>query len=252
MPCRVAISLEDGRRFEVEKRDYEGFHSRPMSWDSVVRKFHDLAAPRAMPDQRSAIARAVSHDNMRVRELTALLAQIREARLASGPFGHSSQCALDEAALAGFDRDSRPLLLGDGAALSRGPPRHDAPLCRWAEIRRRVLRVDAAGQSRRDHRSRPPPRRLCLDRRVDRERAALWCRGGRKIPRGSEDSRLRRDRTLDRFHYDSRRRSAAADTAGGKKLGSRPSRSLGSSSVPAVVRRRSRSWRQRARATLGG
>ena len=121
-----------------------------------------------------------------------------------------------------------------------------------AEIRRRVLRVDAAGQSRRDHRSRPPPRRLCLDRRVDRERAALWCRGGRKIPRGSEDSRLRRDRTLDRFHYDSRRRSAAADTAGGKKLGSRPSRSLGSSSVPAVVQRRSRSWRQRARATLGG
>jgi len=81
MPCRVAINLEDGRRFEIEKRDYEGFHSRPMSWDSVVRKFHDLAVPRATPDQRSAIARAVSQlDNMRVRELTALLAQIGEAR----------------------------------------------------------------------------------------------------------------------------------------------------------------------------
>jgi 2-methylcitrate dehydratase len=81
MPCRVAISLEDGRRLEVEKRDYEGFHTRWMSWDSVVRKFHDLAAPRAAPDQCSAIARAVSQlENMRVRELTALLAQIGETR----------------------------------------------------------------------------------------------------------------------------------------------------------------------------
>lgn len=74
-PCRVAIRLRDGRRFEIEKRDYEGFHTRPMSWERVERKFHDLAAPFATADRRRAIVQAVSQlERMRVRELAALLA----------------------------------------------------------------------------------------------------------------------------------------------------------------------------------
>jgi 2-methylcitrate dehydratase len=74
MPCRVAIRLKDGRRFAIEKRDYEGFHTRPMSWASVERKFHDLAAPFAGIDRRNAIVRAAAKlETMRVRELTTLL-----------------------------------------------------------------------------------------------------------------------------------------------------------------------------------
>lgn len=75
MPCRVTILLRDGRQFRIEKRDYEGFHTRPMSWQRVEQKFHDLAAPFATSDRRAAIVHAVSQlEKMKVRELTALLA----------------------------------------------------------------------------------------------------------------------------------------------------------------------------------
>lgn len=74
MPCRVAIALRDGRRLEIEKRDYEGFHTRPISWDGAAAKFHDLASPFAPARALEAIADAVSElADKRVRELTALL-----------------------------------------------------------------------------------------------------------------------------------------------------------------------------------
>jgi 2-methylcitrate dehydratase len=79
MACRVAIELRDGRRLEIEKRDYEGFHTRPMSWESVERKFHDLAAPFAAPDLRNPIVDTVSRlDGLRVCDLTLLLGGVRE------------------------------------------------------------------------------------------------------------------------------------------------------------------------------
>lgn len=75
MACRVAIALKDGRRCEIEKRDYEGFHSRPMSWERVERKFHDLAGCFVSADRRDAIVHAVSQlDRVPARDLTALLA----------------------------------------------------------------------------------------------------------------------------------------------------------------------------------
>ncbi len=39
MPCRISVSLRDGRVLTIEKRDYEGFVTRPMSWETVVEKF---------------------------------------------------------------------------------------------------------------------------------------------------------------------------------------------------------------------
>ncbi len=45
MPCRVAITLLDGRRLSIEKRDYEGFYTRPMRWETVADKFHRLSEP---------------------------------------------------------------------------------------------------------------------------------------------------------------------------------------------------------------
>jgi 2-methylcitrate dehydratase len=43
--CRLTVRLRDGRGFTAHKQDYEGFHTRPMSWDTVKKKFTQLAEP---------------------------------------------------------------------------------------------------------------------------------------------------------------------------------------------------------------
>ena len=42
--ARVRLHLRDGRTLEREQHDYDGFHTRPMSWDAVAAKFDRLAA----------------------------------------------------------------------------------------------------------------------------------------------------------------------------------------------------------------
>lgn len=86
MPCRAAITLRDDRRFEVVKRDYEGFHTRPVSWEGAFAKFRQLASPFAPAGALDAIANAVSElGNQRVRELTALLGQALRSTSSGGP-----------------------------------------------------------------------------------------------------------------------------------------------------------------------
>jgi 2-methylcitrate dehydratase len=66
--CQVTITVKSGRTLEAERRDYEGFHTRPMRWDAAVRKFTALAG------ERPPIADAVANlEHLRVRELTRLL-----------------------------------------------------------------------------------------------------------------------------------------------------------------------------------
>ncbi len=78
MPCRVTIELRDGRRLSKEKRDYEGFHTRPMPWPRVVEKFERLSAPFTDSRLRQAIIDAVRHlESLPVADLVALLAQVR-------------------------------------------------------------------------------------------------------------------------------------------------------------------------------
>jgi len=77
LACRVAITLQSGERFEIEKHDYEGFHTRPMSWDGVAHKFRSLAMPFAPPAILDAIIDAVAHLNeLTVKQLAALLGRI--------------------------------------------------------------------------------------------------------------------------------------------------------------------------------
>ena len=77
MPCRIGVCLKDGRTLEVEKRDYEGFFTRPMSWERALEKFEGLAAPHANRRLRDSIAYAVRHlEDAEVRELTDLLGRI--------------------------------------------------------------------------------------------------------------------------------------------------------------------------------
>ena len=70
MPCRVKITLRDGRLLEQEAKDYEGFFTRPMSWETAVQKFNKIATPHASPGQRAGIADAVANlEQISVREL---------------------------------------------------------------------------------------------------------------------------------------------------------------------------------------
>jgi 2-methylcitrate dehydratase len=74
MPCRIRVELASGRKLEIEKHDYEGFYTRPMSWDNVVDKFKRLASPFASASQQSAIVDAVSQLELQgIEQLTGVL-----------------------------------------------------------------------------------------------------------------------------------------------------------------------------------
>ena len=62
MPCRVKITLKDGRVLEQETTDYEGFYTRPMlTGNMVAKKFNKIAASNASAGQRASIIDAVSN-----------------------------------------------------------------------------------------------------------------------------------------------------------------------------------------------
>ena len=60
MPCRITITLKNGRTLGIEKQDYEGFYTRPMSWEKAAAKFERLAAPYTDNAQRAAIVETVA------------------------------------------------------------------------------------------------------------------------------------------------------------------------------------------------
>lgn len=77
MPCRIEVSLGDGRRVAKEKQDYEGFHTRPMKWETVVSKFDALSARYADATLRRQIVDAVSNlERIKVADLTSLLGRV--------------------------------------------------------------------------------------------------------------------------------------------------------------------------------
>ena len=77
MPCRITITLRDGRTLVKEKEDYEGFHSRPLRWETVVQKFERLAAPYTDAALRREIIDATTKlEGVQVTDLTGLLARV--------------------------------------------------------------------------------------------------------------------------------------------------------------------------------
>jgi 2-methylcitrate dehydratase len=74
MPCRITITLKDGQTLTTEKQDYEGFYTRPFSWQKVVAKFERLTAPYTSAGQRAAIVETVAHlETKEVAQLTNVL-----------------------------------------------------------------------------------------------------------------------------------------------------------------------------------
>jgi 2-methylcitrate dehydratase len=78
MPCRITLMLHDGRKMVKEKSDYEGFHTRPMSWETAVQKFEKLAASYTERSLCQEIISAVSDmEAIQVSDLAKLLADAR-------------------------------------------------------------------------------------------------------------------------------------------------------------------------------
>ena len=78
MPVRITITLDDGRMLTKEKRDYEGFLTHPMQWESIQKKFAQLSQGRVPAALRGEIEDAVYHlENIPVSRLTGLLEQVR-------------------------------------------------------------------------------------------------------------------------------------------------------------------------------
>ena len=78
MPSRIRITLNDGQVLTKEKRDYEGFLTRPMGWNTVTKKFEQLTLARIAPQLRREIVEAVaSLESIQVSELTSLLGKIK-------------------------------------------------------------------------------------------------------------------------------------------------------------------------------
>ena len=60
MPCRIEIVFKDGRVLKSEKQDYEGFYTRPLSWEKAIAKFERLAGPFIDTRQQTAIVETVA------------------------------------------------------------------------------------------------------------------------------------------------------------------------------------------------
>jgi 2-methylcitrate dehydratase len=77
MPCRIQLTLRDGRVLTAEVADYPGFITRGRTWEAAREKFQRLSEPYTTPALRDRIATTVSElERFRVAELTDLLARV--------------------------------------------------------------------------------------------------------------------------------------------------------------------------------
>ncbi|MBL8101551.1 MAG: MmgE/PrpD family protein [Anaerolineales bacterium] len=78
MPSRIQITLNNGQVLTKEKRDYEGFLTHPMGWNTISKKFEQLSQARIPPQLQREIEHAVANlENIQVSELISLLGKIK-------------------------------------------------------------------------------------------------------------------------------------------------------------------------------
>lgn len=81
MPCRLILTIRNGRVLSKELHDYPGFLTQPMSWEMALEKFQRVAAPFTARSLRRSIATAVEAlESIQVRELTQLLQKVETVR----------------------------------------------------------------------------------------------------------------------------------------------------------------------------
>lgn len=77
VPCRIRIDLENGAAVSTAKSDYEGFTTRPMSWDRAREKFDRLSEPHTTEAARRKIVETVEQlETRRIADLTDLLQSV--------------------------------------------------------------------------------------------------------------------------------------------------------------------------------
>ncbi|MGO9119102.1 MAG: MmgE/PrpD family protein [Desulfomonilaceae bacterium] len=77
MPCRITVSLVNGEVLTKEISEYEGFHTRPMTWGTALRKFNELCRGKGDTSLLNEITQSIENlDAIRVRDLTRLLGRI--------------------------------------------------------------------------------------------------------------------------------------------------------------------------------
>ena len=75
--CRLRLHLAGGVTLAAEKSDYQGFVTRPMSWERARQKFQRLAAETIERQLAAELAEAVSAlEELETQDLTAMLARI--------------------------------------------------------------------------------------------------------------------------------------------------------------------------------
>ncbi|MBI2847318.1 MAG: MmgE/PrpD family protein [Chloroflexi bacterium] len=78
MPCLLRVFLKDGKMLSKEKKDYEGFYTNPMRWDTVVEKFERLSDPYVDSSlQRRVIEAVCGLEKIQVEDLVQLLAGVK-------------------------------------------------------------------------------------------------------------------------------------------------------------------------------
>ena len=76
MPCLIRVELKDGSALVKEKRDYEGFHTKPMKWETILEKFSRLSDGRIEASLRDDIIDSVGRlESVKVKDLMGLLAK---------------------------------------------------------------------------------------------------------------------------------------------------------------------------------
>lgn len=76
--CDITIAMKDGRVYQIAKKDYQGFVTRPASWQMVIDKFNGLAASFADEMLRQEIIDLVQHiETYKVSELMELLSRVK-------------------------------------------------------------------------------------------------------------------------------------------------------------------------------
>jgi 2-methylcitrate dehydratase len=81
-PVRLVVTLKDGQKLIKEKTDYQGFRTRPATWEMVIHKFNQLSAPYAPGSLREQIIAAVKQlDEIPVAELIDPLSKVQRLNM---------------------------------------------------------------------------------------------------------------------------------------------------------------------------
>lgn len=78
MPAKLTVTLKDGRELTGENRDYEGFYTKPMQWETVINKFTLLSEPFTDSTLQEQIIDSVKNmDKRDVKDLTRHLMHVK-------------------------------------------------------------------------------------------------------------------------------------------------------------------------------